>query len=77
MILGNLQANIQSITLFYLTDFSHFHQGIEFATLILGPYKPYITVLEPKPGSNPEDWNWRFEGWFAEVWFEIQVYVEL
>ena len=37
---------------------------------------PYITVLEPK-SDNPEDWNWRFEGWFAEVWFEIQVYVEL
>ena len=32
---------------------------------------PYITVLEPK-SDNPEDWNWRFEGWFAEVWFEMQ-----
>ena len=32
---------------------------------------PYIT-LEPK-SDNAEDWNWRFEGWFAEVWFEIQV----
>ena len=41
----------------------------------MGPFKPYISVLEPKLGSNPEDWNWRMEGWFAEVWFEIQVSV--
>ena len=48
---------------------------MQFAASMMGPAKPYISVLEPKLGSNPEDWNWRMEGWFAEVWFEIQVSV--
>ena len=36
---------------------------------------PYITALQPK-SDNLDDWNWRFEGWFAEVWFELQVSYE-
>ena len=32
--------------------------------------KPYITKLEPIEGRNAE---YEFEGWFPEVWFELQV----
>ena len=32
--------------------------------------KPYITKLESIKGRNTE---YEFEGWFPEIWFELQV----
>ena len=36
--------------------------------------KPYITKLEPIEGRNTD---YEFEGWFPEIWFELQVRIKL
>ena len=44
-----------------------------FKTVALSA-KPYITKLEPIEGRNAE---YEFEGWFPEVWFELQVRIKI